>query len=112
MLWECRLGILVWQDMPVMYWEDPFNSGISYRAPKEKAQHQHELQRMVEVLRFMIHVVIIVIESLMLGCVLAISAYYRPYELLSNLGTACLLFFSRAAPRQVGAASQSDTCFQ
>ena len=51
MLWECRLGILVWQDMPVMYWEDPFNSGISYRAPKEKAQHQHELQRMVEVLK-------------------------------------------------------------
>lgn len=84
MLWECRLGILVWQDMPVMYWEDPFNSGISYRAPKEKAQHQHELQRMVEVLRLMILVVISVLESLMLCCVLVISDCHRISELLSN----------------------------
>ena len=44
-----RLGMLVWQDMPSMYWEDPFSAGPSYRAPSEKQQHQHELTRMIEV---------------------------------------------------------------
>ena len=43
-----RLGMLVWQDMPSMYWEDPFSAGPSYRAPSEKQQHQHELTRMIE----------------------------------------------------------------
>lgn len=41
--------MLVWQDMPSMFYEDPFNAGISYRHPQEKAQHMHELQRMIEV---------------------------------------------------------------
>ena len=45
----CRMGMLVWQDMPSMFYEDPFNAGISYRHPQEKAQHMHELQRMIEV---------------------------------------------------------------
>lgn len=40
--------MLVWQDMPSMFYEDPFNAGIAYRQPQEKAQHMHELQRMVE----------------------------------------------------------------
>ena len=44
-----RLGMLVWQDMPSMYWEDPFSAGPSYRAPVEKKQHEHELTRMIEV---------------------------------------------------------------
>ena len=44
-----RLGMLVWQDMPSMYWEDPFSAGPSYRSPVEKRQHQHELTRMIEV---------------------------------------------------------------
>jgi hypothetical protein len=43
-----RLGMLVWQDMPSMYWEDPFSAGPGYRAPSEKQQHQHELTRMIE----------------------------------------------------------------
>ncbi|BDA43732.1 probable beta-glucuronidase [Coccomyxa sp. Obi] len=43
-----RIGMLVWQDMPSMFYEDPFNAGISYRLPQEKAQHMHELQRMIE----------------------------------------------------------------
>ena len=46
-----RLGMLVWQDMPSMYWEDPFSAGPSYRAPAEKRQHQHELTRMIEASR-------------------------------------------------------------
>ena len=41
--------MLVWQDMPGMYWEDPFSAGPSYRSPVEKQQHQHELTRMIEV---------------------------------------------------------------
>ena len=44
-----RLGMLVWQDMPSMYWEDPFSAGPSYRSPAEKRQHQYELTRMIEV---------------------------------------------------------------
>lgn len=43
-----RLGMLVWQDMPSMYWEDPFSAGPSYRSPAEKRQHEHELTRMIE----------------------------------------------------------------
>ena len=35
--------MLVWQDMPSMYWEDPFSAGPSYRSPVEKQQHQHAL---------------------------------------------------------------------
>lgn len=46
---RCRLGLLVWQDTPVMYWEDPFNDGIYYRHPKEKEQHMKEMAHMIEV---------------------------------------------------------------
>lgn len=46
----CRMGMLVWQDTPSMFYEDPFNAGISYRHPQEKAQHMHEMQRMIEVI--------------------------------------------------------------
>ncbi len=41
--------MLVWQDMPSLFWEDPFNDGLYYRHPQEKAQHTHELTRMIEV---------------------------------------------------------------
>ncbi|EIE19333.1 hypothetical protein COCSUDRAFT_58627 [Coccomyxa subellipsoidea C-169] len=43
-----KLGMLVWQDMPAMFWEDPFNDGVYYRHPQEKAQHTYELTRMIE----------------------------------------------------------------
>ncbi|CAL8464673.1 g4208 [Coccomyxa elongata] len=43
-----RLGMLVWQDMPAMYWEDPFSQGEFYRADAEKAQFEHELTRMID----------------------------------------------------------------
>ncbi|EIE19334.1 hypothetical protein COCSUDRAFT_44686 [Coccomyxa subellipsoidea C-169] len=43
-----KLGMLVWQDMPSLFWEDPFNDGLYYRHPQEKAQHTHELTRMIE----------------------------------------------------------------
>ena len=42
--------MLVWQDTPSLFYEDPFNAGISYRHPLEKAQHMHEMQRMIEVI--------------------------------------------------------------
>ena len=44
-----RLGMLVWQDMPSMYWEDPFSAGPGFRAPSEKRQFEHELTRLIEV---------------------------------------------------------------
>ena len=37
------------QDMPAMYWEDPFSQGESYRGHGEKAQFEHELTRMIDV---------------------------------------------------------------
>ena len=43
-----RLGMLVWQDMPSMYWEDPFSAGPGFRAPSEKRQFEHELTRLIE----------------------------------------------------------------
>jgi hypothetical protein len=44
-----RLGMLVWQDMPSMYWEDPFSTGPGFRAPGEKRQFERELTRLIEV---------------------------------------------------------------
>jgi hypothetical protein len=45
---------MVWQDMPSMYWEDPYTGAqpgdIAYRTPPEKAQFEHELQRLIEVI--------------------------------------------------------------
>ncbi|CAK0785159.1 hypothetical protein CVIRNUC_008365 [Coccomyxa viridis] len=44
-----KLGMLIWQDMPSMYWEDPYSGliGDSWRSSDEKAQFRLELQRMV-----------------------------------------------------------------
>lgn len=41
------------QDMPAMYWEDPFSQGESYRAAAEKVQFEHELTRMIEVSQYL-----------------------------------------------------------
>ena len=56
--------MLVWQDMPAMFWEDPFNDGVYYRHPQEKAQHTHELTRMIEVFPcyFLLPLVVICLE--------------------------------------------------